>query len=92
VREVKELNKNHVGLLVGGLLGGWHLLWSVLVLLGFAKVLLGWVLWLHFITLPVTIQPFEIVRAGTLVVVTFIVGYVIGWIAAWIWGFLVKKV
>jgi hypothetical protein len=89
---VKELNKNHVGLLLGGLMALWHAVWSTLVFLGFAKILIDWALWLHFISIPVTIQPFDAVRAVTLIVVTFIVGYVVGWIAAWLWDMLIKKV
>jgi hypothetical protein len=88
---MKELNKNHVGLLLGGMMGLWHLVWSTLVLLGFAKILLDWILWLHFINITVNIAPFDLVRAALLVIVTFVVGYVFGWVAAWLWNMLIER-
>jgi len=88
---MKELNKNHVGLLLGGMMALWHLVWSTLVLLGFAKILLDWILWLHFINITVNIQSFDLVRAALLVIVTFVVGYVFGWVAAWLWNMLIKR-
>jgi hypothetical protein len=87
---MKELNKIHVGLLLGGMMVFGHLAWSTLVFLGFAKVLLDWVLWLHFISIPITIGPFELVRAAVLVIFTFIVGFVVGWVSAWLWNMLIK--
>jgi len=88
---VKELNKIHVGLLLGGLMALWHLVWSTLVFLGFAKVLLNWILWLHFINIQVTIGPFDLLRAVLLILITFIVGFVVGWVSAWLWNVLIKK-
>jgi hypothetical protein len=88
---MKELNKNHVGLLLGGMMALWHLVWSTLVFLGFAKALLDWIFWLHFINIPVTIEPFDLLRAVLLVIVTFIVGYVSGWVAIWLWNALIKR-
>jgi len=87
---MKELSKNHVGLLLGGLMALFHLAWSTLVFLGFAKLLIDWILWLHFITIPVTIGPFDLLRAGLLVLVTFVVGYVVGWVSALLWNMLIK--
>jgi hypothetical protein len=87
---MKELSKNHVGLLLGGLMALFHLAWSALVFLGFAKVLLDWILWLHFINIPITIGPFDLLRAVLLILVTFIVGYVVGWVSTWLWNILIK--
>lgn len=89
---MKELNKNHMGLLLGGVMALAHLAWSVLVFLGFAKVLLDWILWLHFINLSITIETFDIVRAAMLVLVTFVVGYVFGWVTALLWNLLIKRI
>lgn len=88
---MKELNKNHVGLMLGLVLALWHVAWSILVFLGFAKLLLDWIYWLHFLSIPFTVQPFEITRALLLIVVTFIVGYVMGFVAAWVWNILIKR-
>lgn len=76
---------------MGGMMALWHLAWSTLVLLGFAKAFLDWVLWLHFITIPITIGPFDLLRAAILVIFTFVVGYVVGWVSAWLWNTLIEK-
>lgn len=79
-------NTNKVGLVVGTLLGGFHLAWSLLVLSGFAQAMYDFVLWAHMIHLPIIIGPFDMTAALTLVVMTGIMGYILGWIAAWVWN------
>jgi hypothetical protein len=79
-------NPNKVGLVFGVLLGGWHLVWSVLVLTGVAQSLYDFILWAHMIHLNIVIGPFNLPAAGTLVLVTAIFGYVIGYTGAWIWN------
>ncbi len=88
---MKELSKNHVGLLLGGLMALLHLVWSVLVFFGVAKLLLDWILWLHFINIQVTVGPFDLLRAVLLVIVTFAVGFIVGWVSAWIWDMLIER-
>lgn len=79
-------NPNKVGLVFGVVLGGWHLVWSILVLLGVAQWLYDFILWAHMIHLPITVGPFEGTAALTLVVVTAIVGYIFGYIGALVWN------
>ncbi len=79
-------NPNKVGLVFGALLGGWHLAWSILVLSGFAQLIYDFVLWAHMIHLQITIGPFDMVAALTLVVLTAIVGYIMGYVGAWVWN------
>jgi hypothetical protein len=38
-REVKMADKNKVGLVAGALLGGWHVVWSILVATGVGQTL-----------------------------------------------------
>ena len=79
-------NPNKVGLVFAILLGGWHLLWSILVATGVGQMLCNFVLWAHMIHLAVTIGPFDLTASITLIVVTAILGYVIGYIASVVWN------
>ena len=67
-------------------LGGWHLVWSVLVLLGWAQTIINFILGLHMLSIPVQVLPFNIATAGLLIVVTFAVGYVAGRVFATVWN------
>jgi hypothetical protein len=86
-----QLNKNKAGLMFGGFLGAWHLLWGILVATGAAQAFLDWIYWLHFLNNPFTVAAFDVVRALTLIVVTAVIGYVIGWFCALLWNCLHKS-
>ena len=79
-------NQNKVGLVMGALLGGFHLLWSVLVLLNIAQPIYDFILWAHMIHLAIIIGPFDATAAVTLIILTAVVGYVVGYIGALIWN------
>lgn len=53
------VSPNRVGGVLGLLLGGWHLLWSLLVALGVAQPLVNFVFWLHFMSPPLVVQTFH---------------------------------
>ena len=78
------------GVVLGVLLGGWHLCWSVLVALHWAQPVIDFVFWMHFIKPVYVIEPFEIGRAVILVVVTTGIAFVIGAAFALIWNALHK--
>lgn len=80
------VNAHKVGLVFGVLLGGWHAVWALLVLTGVAQMMYDFVLWAHMIHLPITIGPFDIVAALTLVVFTGVCGYAMGYVGAWVWN------
>jgi hypothetical protein len=79
-------NSNKVGLVFGALLGGWHLVWSLLVLSGLAQMIYNFILWAHMIHLTITVGPFDATAAATLVVFTSVMGYIVGYIASWVWN------
>ncbi len=85
-------NPNKVGLVFGVLLGGWHLVWSLLVLSGLAQSLYDFILWAHMIHVQITIGPFDMAAFLTLIVMTTIVGYIIGYSAALVWNRVHNKV
>lgn len=82
------LHPHKVGLALGGIMAAFHLLWSVLVALGFAQFAIDWIFRLHFILPPYTVAPFSLALAAGLVIVTFIIGYVFGWAFGMIWNAL----
>jgi hypothetical protein len=83
---MKTLSAPKTALAVGVFLGGWHVIWALLVALNWAQAIYDFILWAHMIHLQLTIGPFDPVAAATLVVVTFAVGCVMGYVFAIIWS------
>ncbi len=84
-------NPNRVGLVFGAFLGGWHVLWSILVAIGWAQPLLNFVFWAHMLKPIYVVAGFNATAAVTLVVVTSAAGYVIGYLGAWLWNRVHEK-
>lgn len=85
-----KLKGSSVALVVGTFVALIHAVWSLMVMVGLAEPYLNWVLGLHFLTNPYTVQPFDITRALILVGFTFVVGYATGWVFAIVWNKLHK--
>ncbi|HVZ68622.1 MAG TPA: hypothetical protein VG891_04115 [Rhizomicrobium sp.] len=83
-----QINPLKTGVAVGVIVGGGHLFWATMVLLGCAAPLLDFILRLHFISLPISIAPFEAGTAAMLVSLTALVGFVAGWIFGTLWNAL----
>lgn len=79
-------NPNKAGVVVGALIAGWHLLWSLLVLFGWAQPLLDFIFWAHMIKSIYVVRAFDPVAALTLIVITFISGYAFGFVGAILWN------
>jgi len=73
-------------MVVGALLAGWHLLWSVLVLIGFAQPIIDFIFWAHMIKPVYVVKPFDPVAAVTLIMITGVIGYAFGFVGAIIWN------
>lgn len=67
------------------LFGGLHVLWSALVLTGFAQSLANFVAWAHMMNDAPEIGAFNATAALTLIIMTSLVGYGIGFVAATVW-------
>lgn len=85
-----KLQEKQVALAAGVFIGGWHLVWSLLIAGGWAQVLLDFIYGIHMLNNPFIVAPFSVGTAVLLVVVTFVVGYVGGWIFARLWNYLHK--
>src|SRR5262245_61449382 len=81
----RVLDAHRLGLLLGAFLGSWHLLWSLLVLMGWAQPVIDFIFWLHFITPPYQVGAFVGWRAVVLIAVTATLGYVSGRFIATVW-------
>lgn len=76
------LNPLRMGIALGLVIGGWHLIWSGLVATGAAQQLLDFILWAHFLNIAASIAAFDPGLAATLVVATTTVGFATGWVFA----------
>lgn len=83
---MRHLSPTKTALAVGVFLGGWHVIWSLFVALNWAQALYDFILWAHMIHLRLTVGPFDLVAATTLVVVTFLLGCVMGYVFALVWN------
>ena len=83
---MNQINPNKTGIALGALFGGLHLLWSVLVALGWAKAFLDFIFMVHMVKALYAVDTFNISLAAMLVVVTAIIGYVVGNLFAFIWN------
>jgi len=84
------MNVKKVGLTVGVFAGVMHLVWSVLIALGWAQGYLDFVLGMHSLSNPYVVDSFDIGRAVGLIVLTCVLGYIVGSIFAAIFNKLHK--
>jgi hypothetical protein len=87
---MNTIRPTRAGLILAVLLGGWHLMWSLLVAVGWAQLLINFIFWIHFIKPIYVIEPFNIGTALLLIVVTSTIGYVVGWGFGVLWNKLHK--
>jgi hypothetical protein len=80
------MNKNKIGLVLGSFLGLFHLVWGLLIAIGFAQPLLDFIYNMHSLNNPFTVASFDLARSVGLIVVTFLVGYMVGYVFATIWN------
>jgi hypothetical protein len=85
-----QIGVARTGLILGIVISGWHLCWSLLVAMGWAQPVIDFVFWMHFITPIYVIEPFEFGRAILLLVVTAAVGFIFGSVFALTWNALHK--
>jgi hypothetical protein len=89
--EMAAISANKTGLVFGLLVGGGHVLWSLLVALYLAQPVIDFVFWMHFIKPTFVVEAFGIDRAVVLVAVTSVVGYVAGYCFAFLWNRIRKQ-
>ena len=85
---LERLSTTTTGLVVGAVMGGMHLFWSLMVAAGWGQSIMNFIFWMYFIKPIDLIEPFELIRAISLVVTTSIIGFMLGWTAARLWNWL----
>jgi hypothetical protein len=74
------------GLVLGAVIGLWHLTWSLLVAFGWAQRLIDLIFWMHFIEPIYVIEAFNPITAIILIAVTSAIGFVIGIVFGAVWN------
>ena len=85
------LDKQRVALTLGVTCAIVHLIWAVIVGLGYGQRVLDWMMGVHFIATPTMVGHFRLLTALGLIVAAFVGGYVIGWIFAAVWNYDLSK-
>jgi hypothetical protein len=78
------MNKNKTGLAVGYFFALIHLIWALMVWLMPSQLqsCLNWIFDLHGLEPIWILTSMTLMKAITLIIVTFIIGYIIGWVYA----------
>jgi len=84
-------NPNKVGVVIAALIGGWHIVWSLLVLCGWAQRMIDFIFWAHMIRSIYVVKAFDPVAALTLIVISLVMGYLFGYVAALLWNKLHRQ-
>ncbi len=82
------VNPNKAGLVLGALMGGWHVLWALLVAVGWAQTVINFIFWAHFLTPPYTVGSFHAGTALILIGVTASIGYAFGFVFGVLWNWI----
>lgn len=81
-----HLNPSKTALALGAFVAVMHVIWSVLIALGWAQAIIDFKLGAHMISASVTVQPFNLMTSVTMIIVYAAVGWVVGHIFARVWN------
>lgn len=81
-----HIHPHKLGLVLGGLAGGAHLVLAFLILVGWAQPLFSFIFWLHMMEPVYVFKDFSWMTAISLIFVTSIIGYIAGRIIGMIWN------
>jgi len=80
------LNPYRTASVLAALIGGWHVIWAALVLLGWAQPLIDFIFWIHFLKPVYVVEGFAIGRSLILIAVTAAIGATVGFCFAVLWN------
>lgn len=81
-----NVNTNKLGLVFAVLGGGVHVVWSLVVFLGFGQPLLNFIFWAHMVSVPFHVGVFSITASLSLIAITAALGYLVGCIVGVVWN------
>lgn len=81
-----QTNPFRLGFVFGSVLALCHAFWAMLVALGWAQTILGFIFWAHFVNPPYHVAAFDLSRAFVLMGLTFVVGLVLGTLGGTFWN------
>lgn len=84
----QHLSPVKTGLALGKLMAGVHLVWVIVVALGWAQTLINFVLWAHMVETNIVIREFDFSAAVAIVVTTGVLGFVLGYAYSKIYNWL----
>ena len=85
-----HIQKNKFALVLGSFAAVMHLIWAVIVGLGFGQWLVDFVYSMHFMDSVMTVAPFNLGRAIGLIILAFCLAYIIGYIFSSVWNKIYK--
>jgi hypothetical protein len=85
---MEPLNPNKTGLVLGAFVGGWHVLWALLVALGWAQAVVNFVFWIHFLKPVFSFEPFSAGMALMLILLASAIGYLVGYVLGVLWNWV----
>lgn len=88
---MRKIPPVRLGVALAAFDGLFHAAWSALVALHWAQPILDFVFWMHFMRLPVQVQPFDLGLAALLVSVTSVLGFAFGMLLAVLWNWAVAE-
>jgi hypothetical protein len=74
------------GLALGGLAAGTHIIWSLIVALGWGQAWIDFVFSMHMLKPIVKVMPFDFGNAIGVIILAAIIGFVMGNVFAHIWN------
>jgi hypothetical protein len=84
------LSQQKVAVAFGSIAALVHTVWSIVVLVGFGQTWVQFVTSMHFISIPVTVLPFDALTAVELIALAGIIGSILGYAFATIWNWAHK--
>ena len=85
-----QIHTNKFALVLGTFAAVMHLIWGIIVGLGWGQPLVNFVHSMHFMNTTIIIDQFNIGRAIGLIVLAFCVAYIVGYIFSTIWNKIYK--
>lgn len=79
------------GLALGLFAGFMHLVWSVVVGLGYGQEWIDYSAKMHMVSVGTEVLPFSMSSAVSVVLMALVCGYIMGYVLGTIWGVVQKK-